>query len=407
MEDGLFDIPDYNTIEDEAFPPLPPPHSPGGQENGDPFGNGDGDGDVSGLADVPAAKRKGVKRPQPKLDSQRLLSERGLPALRTLFDNVRFKGKGKEAEDLRLLMQKMENWAHRLYPKMQFEDFIEKVEKLGNKKEVQTCLKRIRLDMPMIYEDFMGGEEAPETDVFREPDPFEEAGFNDLQRPIHSTPAPAAPPPMASPPTMPSQPALSSPPYSSPAAPSLSEEQRRRMELNRQRALEKRLSRQQQTTDPSDSQTVDSTPTAEPTSAEPTSVPSAEPTSAEPTSAEPTSVPSAEPTSVPSAEPTSVPSANTPSDQVLDKMEDHVEDKVEDAVEDKIEDQVEDKIEDQVEEIEDQVEDLDLKPDTQEPSVQPPHTDSELSATSPQCEKQEVPSLSQDPQPSTECEGGD
>lgn len=32
---------------------------------------GDGDGDVSKLADVPAAKRKGVKRPQPKLDSQR------------------------------------------------------------------------------------------------------------------------------------------------------------------------------------------------------------------------------------------------------------------------------------------------------------------------------------------------
>ncbi|XP_034089665.1 TIMELESS-interacting protein isoform X3 [Gymnodraco acuticeps] len=423
MEDGLFH---YNTIEDEAFPPLPPPHSPGGQENGDPFGNGGGDGDVSGLADVPAAKRKGVKRPQPKLDSQRLLSERGLPALRTLFDNVRFKGKGKEAEDLRLLMQKMENWAHRLYPKMQFEDFIEKVEKLGNKKDVQTCLKRIRLDMPMIYEDFMGGEEAPETDVFREPDPFEEAGFNDLQRPIHSTPAPAAPPPMASPPTMPSQPALSSPPYSSPAAPSLSEEQRRRMELNRQRALEKRLSRQQQPTDPSDSQTVDSTPTAEPTSAEPTSaeptsaeptsaeptsaeptsVPSAEPTSvpsAEPTSvpsAEPTSVPSAEPTSVPSAEPTSVPSANTPSDQVEDKMEGHVEDKVEDKIEDAVEDKIEDK-------IEDQVEDLDLKPDTQEPSVQPPHTDSKLSAASPQCEKQEVSSLSQDPQPSTECEGGD
>lgn len=102
--------------------------------------------------------------------SFRLTSERGLPALRTLFDNVRFKGKGHEvragesltadrnlsrnieptrlvafvcarflqAEDLRLLMQKMENWAHRLYPKLQFEDFVDKVEKLGNKKEVQV-----------------------------------------------------------------------------------------------------------------------------------------------------------------------------------------------------------------------------------------------------------------------------
>lgn len=86
-----------------------------------------------------------------------------------MFDNVHFKGKGHEvknklqtincysfiflfgtfffnqtsvclyqAADLRLLMQKMENWAHRLYPKLQFEDFIDKVEKLGAKKEVQV-----------------------------------------------------------------------------------------------------------------------------------------------------------------------------------------------------------------------------------------------------------------------------
>ena len=83
-------------------------------------------GDVSKLEEVPAAKRKGVKRPQPKLDSNRyfrhqcfhkmqdskresglrppwllffffrLISDRGLPALRTLFDDVRFKGKGHE-----------------------------------------------------------------------------------------------------------------------------------------------------------------------------------------------------------------------------------------------------------------------------------------------------------------------
>lgn len=42
LENGLFDIPDYENIEDEAFPPLPPPASPGGQEenDGDPFANG-------------------------------------------------------------------------------------------------------------------------------------------------------------------------------------------------------------------------------------------------------------------------------------------------------------------------------------------------------------------------------
>ncbi|XP_069031146.1 TIMELESS-interacting protein isoform X2 [Embiotoca jacksoni] len=227
----------YSGVEDEMFPPLPPPVSPGGagaggQEDGDHFANAE-DGDMSKLADVPAAKRRGVKRPQPKLDSQRLISERGLPALRTLFDNVRFKGKGHEAEDLRLLMQKMENWAHRLYPKLQFEDFIDKVEKLGTKKEVQTCLKRIRLDMPLTHEDFMGKDDEeevrPEVEVFGDSDPFGRGSFvNDPEEPVHSTPALAAPPlPPAPPP------------------PSLTEEQRTRMELNRRRALERKLARQQ------------------------------------------------------------------------------------------------------------------------------------------------------------------
>ncbi|KAM7424720.1 hypothetical protein PAMA_000870 [Pampus argenteus] len=242
MVKGLLDISDYDGAEDEAFPPLPPPHSPslGGQEDGDPFTNGEEEGDVSKLAEVPAAKRKGVKRPQPKLDSNRLTSERGLPALRTLFDNVHFKGKGHEAEDLRLLMQKMENWAHRLFPKLQFEDFIDKVEKLGTKKEVQTCLKRIRLDMPLTHEDFIGEEApAPESHIFGDPDPFSSGSFPDeLSAPVHSTPAPAAPPTPA-------------------ATPSLTEEQRKRMELNRQRALERRLARQQQQPDPSDSQPAD------------------------------------------------------------------------------------------------------------------------------------------------------
>ncbi|XP_068605278.1 TIMELESS-interacting protein [Brachionichthys hirsutus] len=241
-------------LQDEAFPPLPPPLSPSqrGRDEGDPFAEGDGDGDVSKLAEVPAAKRKGVKRPQPKLDAHRLISDRGLPALRTLFDNVRFKGKGHEAEDLRLLMQKMENWAHRLYPKLQFEDFIDKVEKLGKKKEVQTCLKRIRMDMPLTHEDFMGNDDddaAPESHIFGDPNPFNGVSFpDDVPQPVHSTPTPVAPP----------------------AHPSLTEEQQLRMELNKQRALERKLARQQTQTD---SQTAEPSSSAdEPASVSSTNV---------------------------------------------------------------------------------------------------------------------------------------
>ncbi|KAK6294087.1 hypothetical protein J4Q44_G00349170 [Coregonus suidteri] len=270
LENGLFDIPDNDNI-DETFPPLPPPFSPG--EGGDPF-TGEGDGEISKLAEVPAAKRRGVKRPQPKLDSQRLTSERGLPALRTLFDNVHFKGKGHEAEDLRVLMQRMENWAHRLYPKLQFEDFIDKLETLGSKKEVQTCLKRIRLDMPLIHEDFIGNDGEDDAVASSDgrvvnhddPDPFGDGGFaenppglapsqflSSQAGPVHSTPAPSqflssqAGPVHSTP--APSQ-FLSSqagPVHSTPA-PSLTEEQQKRIELNKQLALERRLARVQQHT---------------------------------------------------------------------------------------------------------------------------------------------------------------
>ncbi|XP_056463840.1 TIMELESS-interacting protein isoform X2 [Gadus chalcogrammus] len=241
---GRFNLPDYDQFEDESFPPLPPPLSPG-LGGDDPFG--EEDGDLSKLADVPAAKRRTVKRPQPKLDSQRLTSERGLPALRTLFGNVRFKGKGHEAEDLRVVMQKMENWAHRLYPKLQFDDFMDKVERLGSKKDVQTCLKRIRLDMPLVHEDFIGETEVtPVQHVFDDPEPFGSTGRFPLgsQGPAHSTPGPSTP--------APSTPAPSTP------APTLTEEQQRRIELNRQLALERRLARRQLPTDQPDSQAASS-----------------------------------------------------------------------------------------------------------------------------------------------------
>ncbi|XP_051755667.1 LOW QUALITY PROTEIN: TIMELESS-interacting protein [Ctenopharyngodon idella] len=217
LENGLFDMPDYEHTEDETFPPFPPPSSPGrGDLEEDPFGNREGeeDGEVSKLAEVPVAKRRTVKRPQPKLDANRLISEKGLPALRTLFDDVKFKSKGHETENLKLLMQKMENWAHRLYPKMQFEEFIDKVESLGSKKEVQTCLKRIRLDMPITHEDYV---EEAEVQVLEESDPAGDGGFPEDPF-VHSTPAPA----------------------------SLTEEQQRRIELNKQLALERRLAKQKQ-----------------------------------------------------------------------------------------------------------------------------------------------------------------
>ncbi|NXI31743.1 TIPIN protein, partial [Sterrhoptilus dennistouni] len=223
LENNLFDLPDYENTEDEKFPPLPPPASPGrddaewAQANGDPDGN-----QQSQTKDSAVTTQKAVKRPRPRLDAQRLISERGLPALRHMFDNVKFKGKGHEAEDLKTLMQHMEHWAHRLFPKLQFEDFIDRVESLGSKKEVQTCLKRIRLDLPIVHEDFKHNEEGEgeSTEL--------EAAAAEARSPCGST----------DPHSQPGSAGLSSQPGAA-----LTEEQQQRMRRNRQLALERRQAR--------------------------------------------------------------------------------------------------------------------------------------------------------------------
>ncbi|NXL30767.1 TIPIN protein, partial [Glaucidium brasilianum] len=216
-ENNLFDLPDYENTEDETFPPLPPPASPGrddvewAQANREPDGN-----QQSQTNDSAVATRKSVKRPMPKLDAQRLISERGLPALRHMFDNVKFKGKGHEAEDLKTLIQHMEHWAHRLFPKLQFEDFIDRVESLGSKKEVQTCLKRIRLDLPILHEDFASDKDGG----------GESNGLDTATEDVHSCSGNVE--------------ELNSLP-----ATTLTEEQQQRIKKNRQLALERRQAKMQ------------------------------------------------------------------------------------------------------------------------------------------------------------------
>ncbi|KAK7809019.1 hypothetical protein U0070_001276, partial [Myodes glareolus] len=178
-ENDLFEIPDYDHVEDETFPPFPPPASPERD---------------------PAEAEPG--------------EERGLPALRHMFDKTKFRGKGHEAEDLKTLIRHMEHWAHRLFPKLQFEDFIDRVENLGNKKEVQTCLKRIRLDLPIVHEDFVNNnDEVEETNNLD----ATAAGFDSF---LTSS--------------------SDSKKLASESSRSLTEEQQQRIERNKQLALERR-----------------------------------------------------------------------------------------------------------------------------------------------------------------------
>ncbi|XP_006153551.1 TIMELESS-interacting protein [Tupaia chinensis] len=206
-ENGSDDLPDYEHIDDETFPPFPPPER-GAAEGADAD-------EESGRIPVPVPPKRTVKRNIPKLDAQRLISERGLPALRHVFEKAKFKGKGHEAEDLKMLIRHMEHWAHRLFLKLQFEDFIDRVEYLGNKKEVQTCLKRIRLDLPILHEDFVSnsdevGESNDHDDVAAtELDPFLTTSSESVK-------------------------------FASESSRSLTEEQQQRIERNKQLALERR-----------------------------------------------------------------------------------------------------------------------------------------------------------------------
>ena len=43
-----------------------------------------------------------------------------------------------QASDLKLLVQRYEYWAHRLFPKFPFADVVDQVENLGHKKLVQV-----------------------------------------------------------------------------------------------------------------------------------------------------------------------------------------------------------------------------------------------------------------------------
>lgn len=95
--------------------------------------------------------RKIVLNPRLKLDADRILSEeRGLPALAKMGMEICFEP-GKEVEGMKETMAMLELWAHRLFPKYTFRDFLEKAEGLGKKRPVKTHLHKVRKGMIRPY----------------------------------------------------------------------------------------------------------------------------------------------------------------------------------------------------------------------------------------------------------------
>lgn len=228
-------------------------------ETGDrPDDGDDDDGEKKDGDGKDSAKEKKVvriKRPQPKLDAERLKGPRGLKELRKTAETVKFRGKGHEAEDLIRIMSRLEHWSHRLFPKFQFDDFLEKVEKLGTKKVVQNYVKRLRMGLE-DDDDNRPPRSEDEEDV-DDPDPIaDQTDFDRLlaeQVSLHqsSVAAPSPRTPAVPTPKTPAVPFSRTQAVSSTPVPSLSDEQKERIERNRRAAMEKRRARAALQTDAS------------------------------------------------------------------------------------------------------------------------------------------------------------
>ncbi|KAI0448549.1 replication fork protection component Swi3-domain-containing protein [Xylaria acuta] len=124
----------------------------------DPFADsGDDAAQKGGSADAQSKKRKDAtglgideavsvskkpRVPRVKLDETRLLSENGIPKLRSKAKNLKFKGKGHEFSDTARLLSFYQLWLDDLFPKAKFLDALGMVEKVGHKNQIR--LKRIQ-----------------------------------------------------------------------------------------------------------------------------------------------------------------------------------------------------------------------------------------------------------------------
>lgn len=134
-----------------------------------------------------------------------------MSVLPTWFENVQLKGKGHESEDLNAVLNRLEQWSHRLFPRYTFDDTIDKLEKLGKKNDIKVMLRRIRMDM----DDFVSQIEDNEV----EPPPPQIDLFDRIANTVDIFPVTSTP---------------------SVSTTGLTEEQRQRMMQNRMLAEERR-----------------------------------------------------------------------------------------------------------------------------------------------------------------------
>lgn len=84
-----------------------------------------------------------TRRPRAKMDSARILGDKGLPALQKTMLRFKFKGKGHEKRDLAKLLGTYQLWGHKLYPKANFDDFLILCRRGGRDSAIRMYRKKL------------------------------------------------------------------------------------------------------------------------------------------------------------------------------------------------------------------------------------------------------------------------
>eukprot|EP00033_Pygsuia_biforma_P003170 GCRY01003478.1.p1 GENE.GCRY01003478.1~~GCRY01003478.1.p1 ORF type:complete len:302 (+),score=47.24 GCRY01003478.1:180-1085(+) len=106
--------------------------------------NGENKDDENKAVDITRKRRK-----IPKLTPDVLVNDsKGVEHLMETFSRIRFRGAGHAIDNLRLLMTAYREWAHSLYPRASFEEFITRCEKMSSSTKIQHMLSDIRADRP-------------------------------------------------------------------------------------------------------------------------------------------------------------------------------------------------------------------------------------------------------------------
>lgn len=141
--------------------------SDGENEHGN---NSDAKDEEGGTSKPVDPKRRTIRKPQLRLNVERMIgTERGVHTLEKYFEGMKYRGKGNEKEDLDNVLKRMEHWAHRLYPKYNFKDFLATAEQLGKKKQLQTHMSRYRQGMLELTVKPIVDDEPDEMEVVDQP----------------------------------------------------------------------------------------------------------------------------------------------------------------------------------------------------------------------------------------------